>query len=384
MTIFAHNTITERVEGASFPLSFFSVASNGIVELQEGYALSSSSLSSESSSLSSSSRSSDSTPSTASSSSSISSQSSSSISSPSSDSTSSSPSSSSTERFNVDLYVSPSGNDSNDGTSPEYAKATISNAIAACRVGRTVHVLSGTYVLTAPITIGKAITVSGEDPTTTFIDGNNTTYCMLVAHVDAVVEKFTIRRGRAIDWGPAGVGVTFGTVRYCIIRDNTLINLGASGYGGAGVYLTGVNSKLIACLVINNSAQYYGGGVSMTEGGVVEGCTIYGNSANSGGGGIFVLNTWYNTATLICNTIIYGNTPNSTGWGGFTNVSNYTSDPHFIDASLTLGSGDFRLQADSPCRNTGDNPSVTVSSDLAAMPRIAEANVDIGCYEIQS
>jgi len=48
MTGLIHNTRTDRVEGASFTVSFFNAATNGVVELVEGYDFSSSSSSSSS------------------------------------------------------------------------------------------------------------------------------------------------------------------------------------------------------------------------------------------------------------------------------------------------------------------------------------------------
>ena len=96
MTGLVQNTRTDRVEGASFTVSFFNAATNGVVELVEGYDFSSSSSSvssSSSSSASSLSSSSYSSQSSQSSVSSISSQSSSSMSSSSSYSSPSSPSS---------------------------------------------------------------------------------------------------------------------------------------------------------------------------------------------------------------------------------------------------------------------------------------------------
>jgi|GEM_PF-1180967 hypothetical protein len=67
-----------------------------------------------------------------------------------------------------DIYVSPSGSDSNSGTSIDDAKLTIAAGVAAVDAGGTVHVAAGTY--NGPVTINKSLTLEGEGPNT-ILDG---------------------------------------------------------------------------------------------------------------------------------------------------------------------------------------------------------------------
>lgn len=53
-------------------------------------------------------------------------------------------------------YVSPTGNDANDGLSVGTAKQTIPAAYAAAPAGATINVMPGDYVLTAPLNLDKA------------------------------------------------------------------------------------------------------------------------------------------------------------------------------------------------------------------------------------
>ena len=62
-----------------------------------------------------------------------------------------------------------------------------------------------------------------------------------------------------------------------------------------------------------------------------------------------------------------------------TGVGNISSEPLFVNR----GAGDLHLQTNSPCINTGSNPSVSGAFDLDGRPRIVDATVDMGAYEFQ-
>lgn len=54
-----------------------------------------------------------------------------------------------------------------------------------------------------------------------------------------------------------------------------------------------------------------------------------------------------------------------------------TESPGFADAA----NGDYRLAADSPCIDAGNNSYVTSETDLDGKARIVNGAVDVGCYE---
>jgi hypothetical protein len=68
-------------------------------------------------------------------------------------------------------------------------------------------------------------------------------------------------------------------------------------------------------------------------------------------------------------------TPLPSGSGNITNA------PLFVDTNTW---SNLRLQANSPCINSGNNASVTNLTDLDSNPRIMGGTVDMGAYEFQS
>ncbi len=226
------------------------------------------------------------------------------------------------------------------------------------------------------------------------------------------------------------------TVTNCTFTDN-------SADHGGGIYnYTFSNPTVTNCKFIGNSARYGGGMDNYKSSPIVTNCSFTSNAANSSGGGMFNWNYSSSTATnctftdnsadedgggmfngyysspTITNCILWGNTAalggneialkssstidvdfcdvqgglagifddlsgNTINWGS----GNIDVDPLFIDADgadNTPGTEDdnLRLQAGSPCIDTGDNSVVDANStDLDGNPRIVNGTVDIGAYE---
>jgi hypothetical protein len=175
-------------------------------------------------------------------------------------------------------------------------------------------------------------------------------------------------------WGGAGAECTLNS---CLVVSN-------QGYFGGGLYSCGVtNSTLVAnsayrgggaalsalnnCTVVFNSAVY-GGGIA---GGTANNCIIYSNLADDDGPNYVQTGLPLDTLTLnyCCTTPM----PTTNGFG------NITDDPGFFD----VGTGNFHLQPNSPCINSGKNSYVAASSDCDGNPRISGGTVDIGAYEFQ-
>ncbi len=214
----------------------------------------------------------------------------------------------------------------------------------------------------------------------------------------------------------AGYG---GGIYYGIANNSLIVSNHASIYGGGADYATlnicsisnnygewggaAANSILNACLVTTNRANYGGGAYSN----VLNNCILENNFAQETGGGAY-LSTLLNCTVVsnaapsgaginggaATNSIIYynyyggvaGNNINSkliaytctTPVPGFP--GNITNAPLFVNPA----GGDFHLQSNSPCINSGFNPAVTVTNDFDGNPRIVGGTVDIGAYEYQT
>ena len=170
-------------------------------------------------------------------------------------------------------YVSPSGNNSNDGTTWAAAKQTIQAAISlAVSSGDVVLVAPGTY---GPISVtdNRNITIrSAHGAAVTIIDGGGTSCCAtlggIYSHKATTLEGFTLTNGQVN--GGYGGGVCFGTLNDCILTGNTA-QTGGGAYG----------STLNRCTLTGNTADYGGGAFDCT----LTRCTLSGNTATQYGGG---------------------------------------------------------------------------------------------------
>jgi len=173
-------------------------------------------------------------------------------------------------------------------------------------------------------------------------------------------------------WGSGG-GAYEGTLNHCTVTNNT-----ASNYGG-GVY----NATLNNCLVAGNTAGAYGGGGAHY--GTLNNCTVVGNKITSGNNGGGAFNATLNNC-IVWGNITSGGVTNNHSDSAFTyscslplpaGTRNIALDPKFVDAA----NGDFRLQPNSPCIDTGNNAIATWALDLDGNPRIQNGTVDMGAYE---
>lgn len=188
--------------------------------------------------------------------------------------------------FATPYYVSTNGNDSSNGLSWASAKATPGGGVAAAtNDGDEVIVSNGTYVLAAPLSINKSITLRSmnNNYSTVVFDGGGTNRQIAInaAAANALVAGITM--SNSANSGDGG-GFYINAAANATIS-NCLVTRCSSGGRGGGVRMT--SGRLVNCVISSNSAATYGGGVDNITGAILlRGCVISNNTAPSGGAGL--------------------------------------------------------------------------------------------------
>ncbi|MCX6303596.1 MAG: carboxypeptidase regulatory-like domain-containing protein [Bacteroidetes bacterium] len=211
--------------------------------------------------------------------------------------------------------------------------STIQEGIDASVDGDVVLVDPGTYYEHLNLN-GKNIVLCSKYFTTgntafiasTIIDGSNTGRVITISQYETSscqVVGFTIQHGNAtsepdVDYG-GGILVSDASpqILHCIIQNNYAPEWG----GGVCIYAAGSSMRMTKCTIQNNTADSFGGGVFMGDcspDAAITECIISGNTItcacdwNGGGGGV----TLYHAAKL-ANCLIKNNSaPNSSVGGG--------------------------------------------------------------------
>ena len=336
----------------------------------------------------------------------------------------------------------------NDGLSWVDAYKSLSTAIDRSAPGDEVWVAEGTY---GPMTLESGVRVYGgfagnetalaeADPHAhrTYISGQGTSRAIECSGCDSstVVRGFHIVKG-FIDIPDTGGGVYLeesdAVFVRCVFTDNKAVTLGGA------VTIWGGSPSFVNCRFHGNDGGWAAGAVfsrksatptfvnclfhdnKATEAGAVSvrsgaprfiNCTFARNEATKGkGGALFdgcagaILHNcilWDNMSPVSNANEIFSkrisekitSVAHSSVKGGWSGEGNLDKDPLFVDASK----GDYRLQATSPCRDTGlstllptdttdlglnGNTTETLPKDLSLKARINGDSVDMGAFEWQ-
>ena len=194
------------------------------------------------------------------------------------------------------------------------------------------------------------------------------------------------------DWAAGAIYNGSQTFRGC-----RFVNQTVQQNGGACFLSWNSNATFENCLFQNNRSHTGGSAIVLGSGlQKMVNCTIAQNVSDTSA---MVVDISSDPAYLT-NCIIYGNTGPSIGGdgtknitycnveGGFTGTGNINADPLFVNS----GSGDYSLQAASPCIDAGT--SVSLTTDYASKPRPVDVPgvggegavnaFDMGAYEYQA
>ncbi|KPA15605.1 hypothetical protein MHK_004188, partial [Candidatus Magnetomorum sp. HK-1] len=221
-------------------------------------------------------------------------------------------------QINSDIYVSPSGNDSNEGTSEDSPLKTIQYALSVIAANNdnpyTIFLYSGTYSPntngeTFPLSLFSYISIKGKGENKTILNANgekNVLYFNNVQHIK--IDGITITNGSA----------NYGAGIYCDNSSPSLSNVtitkNTANRIGGGIYCDSSSPSLSNITISGNTANWDAGGIycSYNSSPSLSNVTISGNTAYSLGGGIYCS---YNSSPSLSNITISGNTAYSFGGG---------------------------------------------------------------------
>jgi hypothetical protein len=330
------------------------------------------------------------------------------------------------EQVNADLFVSPYGDNSNDGLTPSTPLKTIQYALSIIVPDElnhlTITLADGIYSTSSngeyfPIEMMNYISLVGESENGVILDAEQSASVIRFQNnSNSSLSNITITGGLAIygagiilessnpfmssltisdNWASKGGGL-------CLWDSNpNMVDLEISQNGasdGGGLYLWDSNPLLKNVIINNNSSHggsshFYGGGGIFGSGSspILINITLTDNFDVSGGSGVHFLG---NSNPEFINSIIWNNIPpeiymddyNSTILLTYCDVEggeaaihidnnceviwlegNIDENPLFIDPD----NGDYHLQPDSPCIDAGDPSSPLdpdgTTSDMGAL-----------------
>ena len=256
------------------------------------------------------------------------------------------------EMINCDLYVSPLGNNTSSGLSPDDPSKTISYAMTKIKSDsiscNTIYLANGVYSPTTnedifPINCKDYISIQGEEKDQTILDGNNE-YFLLYSYEDSdfSIKDITLQNGFN-DIAGGGFSINYA---YNILLENVNLYCNTANKGG-GLYIF-KSQGVFENLMIRNNSSDGGGGVRISNNSdpAFINCIIDGNytiTPDWGFGG--AINNNVESNSVFINTQITNNiSDNCSGITVSGNAGSYC-DPTFINCTI--------------CDNS-ENPSGTI------------------------
>ena len=187
-----------------------------------------------------------------------------------------------TATFAPVCYVSLDGDDENDGTTWATAKATVTNALAACAAGGCVlEIGAGTFPVEKTMTLSTNLRIVGQGAAATILDFGAGCQGATMSHASALLCDLTISNAAVFAHG-GGINMSNGTIRRCRITRCRTISGNNSYVGrGGGICMSG---GTVADSEVDNCWFYdgynYGNAIFMT-GGTVTNCDIHANNSTA-------------------------------------------------------------------------------------------------------
>jgi hypothetical protein len=236
--------------------------------------------------------------------------------------------------------------------------STVGQAASAVPAGSTLNLLAGTY--TENLVITKSLTIQGQGPGLTILDGGGRDTVLIVDDVVAVtIKDVTIQNGRSLEGGGIFNPNSVITISNSIIQNNDAL----CGEGGG---ILNFGTAVLQDVLIHGNQAAYGGGIlndelllgrniTVTQNSAVdnncEGITGYGGGIDNSGtlsltGAFLGENTAVNDGGAVENAGIltvtlslFENNQSQTKGGGLDNVANSQAAVH--QSTFRLNEADF-------------------------------------------
>jgi hypothetical protein len=158
------------------------------------------------------------------------------------------------------LYVSKSGNDTNDGRSLASTKLTIESAIAAASTGTTIFVKSGDYTENTPINVPDFVSIVGDNLRSVTVRSTTSTNDIFYVNNGVYIANMTFKGhespAAAIAFNPDGSAGVISTSPY--IQNCTSMTTDGTGMRVDGDHALGTKS-----MVVDAYTQYNQGGIGI-------------------------------------------------------------------------------------------------------------------------
>lgn len=196
----------------------------------------------------------------------------------------------------ADVYVSPGGDNSNNGLTPADPLKTIHQAFSIILADslhpRTIHLLDGTYSPSAtnerfPVIIPDYISLKGVSSNTVIVDaeGEGSVF-QIENNFSSLLSGMTITGGSSYQGGGIFCSNSSPGLEDLIIRGNATIASWRESGSGGGIYCFNSGPVMKNVTVTSNTASSEGGGISFSGSAPVfdsiSRCNIYLNTARHG------------------------------------------------------------------------------------------------------
>nr|WP_320190281.1 PKD domain-containing protein [uncultured Desulfobacter sp.] len=202
----------------------------------------------------------------------------------------------------------------------------IQDGIEAVASPGSVHVAAGWY--NENLSMKSGVEILGTGPEVSIIDGSGNGSVMTADNVTrAKIDGFTLTNGISTSGGGIYITNSGLVISNCIISDN-------SADDGGGIFMSNSSADITDCIICDNTA-FQSGGIECTDGSspTISGCTIKGNHAGNLAGG---MRCYRSALPILKNCII---TANQAPVGSGIVCQDY-AEPTFINCTITGNQSD--------------------------------------------